>query len=499
MRPMSESRRRADVSSRATAPDAWDAGLHAESEAGPIDVGLCVEPSAVGLIVDAPGIGQIKLAFDLQADGTTRLARASRRLSDGRDATLVAIDEAKVLQLEGALARLQKTHEELTGTLVTERDEARDRAAVLSEDRKELAAELESVRQQLSSITADLTTEKEGRLDLLAEREKAREQLADLTTERDDARARLAVLEESARQEAEAREQANATARAELQRVTGELESLRSASGDAGTAQAQLSEDVAEARSRITGLQSELDTLRSGSAEQASQLETLRAGAAEQSQLAAELETARSELDTLRAASAEQTRLAAELARREESLSKAVARGDALQSQLAAAEARMGAESSATKEAREVALKLKAQAAQLQAERDEARTLARQLHAKLGAPKKGESDELRAALDAERQIAANLVSEREQLDLRIEALGRMIDQERDKRARALSERDEWQLRFKALAKGNADVPQPLDFSREETRSYALERATLPETPAARAEAPTDPNIKKKGT
>ena len=53
-----------------------------------------------------------------------------------------------------------------------------------------------------------------------------------------------------------------------------------------------------------------------------------------------------------------------------------------------------------------------------------------------------------------------------------------------------------EARFKALAKGNVDVLQPLDFSREETRSYALERPTLPETPAARAEATTDPAIKK---
>src|SRR5690349_18749968 len=121
---MADSRKRADVSSRTTAPDAWDAGLHAESEAGPIDVGLSVEPSAVGVIVDAPGIGVLKLAFDLTPEGTTRLSRASRKLSDGRDAALVAIDESKVLQLEGALARLQKTHDELTGTLTTERDEA---------------------------------------------------------------------------------------------------------------------------------------------------------------------------------------------------------------------------------------------------------------------------------------------------------------------------------------------------------------------------------------
>ena len=39
----------------------------------------------------------------------------------------------------------------------------------------------------------------------------------------------------------------------------------------------------------------------------------------------------------------------------------------------------------------------------------------------------------------------------------------------------MSERDEWQMRFKSLAKGNVDVSQPLDFSREETSSFMLER------------------------
>ncbi len=107
---MAESRTRADVSTRTNSADAWDAGLHAESEAGPIDVGLSVEPNAVGLIVEAPGIGLLKLAFDLKPDGTTRLSKASRRMSDGRDAALVAIDESKVLQLEGVVDRLRNAH-----------------------------------------------------------------------------------------------------------------------------------------------------------------------------------------------------------------------------------------------------------------------------------------------------------------------------------------------------------------------------------------------------
>ncbi|MDP2271073.1 MAG: hypothetical protein Q8K32_10110 [Archangium sp.] len=793
---MADSRKRADVSSRTNAPDAWDAGLHAESEAGPIDVGLSVEPSALGLIIDAPGIGLLKLAFDVKPDGTTRLSRASRRLTDGRDASLVAIDESKVLQLEGALERLQKTHEELTGTLLTERDEARDRAAVISEDRKDLKEELKSVRAQLSSLTADLQTEKDGRLMILAEREKARAELdrfreeqdagsttlmgeltqvrarldqkdaqltvvleesrqkveaaaeelvstqekiaelaaaldesreklvqleaararvteletrlaatesaylgssSQISAERDDARARVAALDDAVQQETEARELALATARrereelaTELAEMRSELEALRSKPSDPAAAgeleasyaartqleaevqalraameeggSAQLTSDLEASYAARTQLETENATLRATAGEVAdadalrSELETVRASHAQletdadalradletvraahaqletetaalrasavtdgdalraalettqaaHAQLKTELESARAaqseletevatlrassgdntvtqtqlmadleaasaaratlegEVETLRAGAGERTQLKADLeialaaraaaeaeleatrtqltadleasnaartqlesdaanelvvaaetrARLEAELSaaraqptadpeqearlnEALTRSEAMQAQLAAAEARMGAESAATREARDVALKLKAQADKLQAERDEARALARQLHLKLAAPKKNEADDLRTALDAERQVAANLVAERDQLNLRIEALGRMIDQERDGRARAMSERDEWQLRFKSLARGSVDTAQKLDFSREETRSFMLERPTVPEMPAAKAEAVTDPAIPKK--
>ncbi len=694
MRPMADSRKRADVSSRTTAPDAWDAGLHAQSEAGPIDVGLSVEPSALGLIIDAPGIGLLKLAFDVKPDGTTRLSRASRRLTDGRDASLVAVDESKVLQLEGALDRLQKTHEELSFTLTTEREEARDRAAVLSEDRQALEVALEGLRSQLNSITADLQTEKDGRLAISAEREQARAELervqeeqhvgstslmaeltqlraqfdqkdsqltfaldesrqrveaaldaartkadelestqknvAELAAALDEAREKFTQLEavqhqntelaaqvtelETKRVEAEsaylgssgqisadleaasaaraqleaevqalraAREEggsaqlksdleASYAARAELE---AQVQTLQASVGERGNAQllseleasngaraqleaqlqgaqaagaeleaqaqllqAELSQAAETARAELEAAQARLETqnatLRAASTDTEAlrtELDTLRASSgdstATQTQLMAALEAANAtlegEVETLRAGSSGQAQLKADLeiaeaARAtaeaelestrerptadpelETKLHQALARSEALQSQLAAAEARMGAESAATREARDVALKLKAQADKLQAERDEARALARQLHVKLAAPKKNETDDLRTALDAERQVAANLVSERDQLNLRIEALGRMIEQERDGRARALSERDEWQLRFKSLARGSADTSQKLDFSREETRSFMLERPTVPEMPAAKAEAVTDPAIAKK--
>ena len=293
-----------------------------------------------------------------------------------------------------------------------------------------------------------------------------------------------------------------------------ELETLRASSGDSGAAQAQLEAETLRAsaaeleiaQAARTGLEAELEIVRASAS----------AAEAAQAQLAADLEIALANSAELEAAVAARTHLEGELsvARQEYAelaaelgsakmsttltpeLEQAASRAEALQAQLSAAEARMGAESAATREARDVAVKLKAQAEKLQAERDEARALARQLHLKLAAPKKSDAADLQTALDAERQVAANLVSERDQLNLRLEALGRMIDQERDGRARALSERDEWQLRFKSLARGSVDVSQPLDFSREETRSFMIERPTVPEIPAAKAEAITNPAIPK---
>ena len=677
---MAESRKQAEVSSKSATPDAWDAGLHAESAAGPIDVGLSVEPSAVGLIIDAPGIGLLKLAFDLHPDGSARLSRASRRLSDGRDAELVAIDEPKVQELQGALGRLQRAHEELMGTLSAEREERASASPSLSGatsdagldstsatltgeladaraelDRlkaqlevggAELAEELIEAKAELAFATAQLEERGKEASDALARVAEAEVRLAategryissesQISAERDNARARVAAVDDAVKHEVEAREFALATERkerarlaAELEELTTELlaarakqsaleseleaaytarsqaetelETLRGSAAEAAATQAQLLADLETAHTDRSQLQmevealkanagadtqaqliadleaaytarsdlqtqlealrasseaafAELDVLKASSAEAAAtqaqlvtdlqvasvtcselevELEKLRAGDATQTrllteveylrgvsadsgvtqaQLSAELEiavTSRTQLEEelaaavaarahlegeLTVAREEYAQLAAELGNAkmsvtldpeiEASLSKAHSRSDALQSQLAAAEARMGAESAATREARDVAVKLKAQADKLTAERDEARALARQLHVKLGAPKKGEAD-LKA-----------LIAERDHLTVRLEAMGRMIEQERDGKARAMSERDEWQLRFKALAKGNVDVSQPLDFSREETRSYFIERETVPEMPAA-----TDPAIpRKKGS
>lgn len=191
---MSDPRRRADFTSRVEAPDAWDAGLHAESDAGPIDVGLSIEPGAVGVLVEAPGVGRLSVAFDVAADGTTRLSTASRRNADGTDSPIVVIDESRVLQLEGEVQRAQARLTELDerlGVAISERDEARDRAAILSDDKRSTAEARTRAEEELSSLTTALQLEKEHRLTVLNEREKLK---AELDRTRDELDAGSATL-----------------------------------------------------------------------------------------------------------------------------------------------------------------------------------------------------------------------------------------------------------------------------------------------------------------
>jgi chromosome segregation ATPase len=617
---MGETRSRAEVLTRTDTPEAWDAGLHAECDAGPIDVGLSVEPKALAVILEAPGVGLLKLAFDVATDGTTTLARASRTLSDGRNGALVAIDVKQVLHLEGELARARAHFEQKVGILTTERDEARDRAAILSDGREQLHQTLEAKLQELSSLKVLVQSERDGRLLCLGERERARAELervkeeldagsATLLRELTEARATQALAEEarsklsaecgeltarfedvlSARKDDAARAEA---LNVELAALRAALDAERSARAEAEAKAAKLEEAQAsvanletamnEAQARYTQTESQISAERNEARARAAALDdqvrdeerarelSLSTERAERSRLEVELAAARTALDQAKAhtetleaqrsadaaSSAQQTakfhqaitsleattaRLEAELARAQASAAEAIASnaemGQAtaarLESELAVAQAdletaqarleesqaegaarlaRVGqlealmaaadGEAAATQEAREVALKLKTQSERLLAERDEARALARSLHQKSAASKAVDRELLdaRTALDHERQLAASLVSERDQLNLRLEALGRMLDQERDARAKALGERDEWLSRFKSLAKGTTESG-PVDIA-QETRSYSFDKVTVPEIPAVKpvirpVDKPTEPLLIKK--
>ena len=94
-------KRKSDGASRVRGSDV-DAGLHAETDAGPIDVGLALSDTAAGVVIDAPGLGMLRVAFEVAADGSIGLTALSRKTSaaDLFVAPLLTVDKSQVAQLE---------------------------------------------------------------------------------------------------------------------------------------------------------------------------------------------------------------------------------------------------------------------------------------------------------------------------------------------------------------------------------------------------------------
>src|SRR3954465_15300925 len=83
-----------------------DAGLHTETDAGPIDVGMALSSSSAGMVIDAPGLGMLRVAFEVGDDGSVKLTALSRK-SKGADlfgAPLLVMDKARVEVLEAQVA-----------------------------------------------------------------------------------------------------------------------------------------------------------------------------------------------------------------------------------------------------------------------------------------------------------------------------------------------------------------------------------------------------------
>src|SRR3954464_9365274 len=236
----------------------YDVGLHAKDALGTFDVGLAVEgvPGAgesLGVYIQAPRVGRLRVAFAVTPEGVTRLAALERRDDDGLalpTAGLLAIDEGRIRRLEAqvqryeeALAKLELERDEAASA----RDEARDRAAALGEERKDLKGKLEAARENhaaalskaenaVDGVRSELPQEKDLRVAALAEREKVR----------------------------------------------GELETLREEL-EGGTA--KLSHELSEAREKLSALQSERDAMVQKAAETAgviAEAEELRAKIEEQ-------------------------------------------------------------------------------------------------------------------------------------------------------------------------------------------------------------------------
>src|SRR5882724_6151925 len=94
--------------------NAYEAGIHSDLEAGAVDLGLVVTSSGLGFALDAPVIGQLRAAFDVLADGSTKLTSLSREgvpvsgLTDlSRVAELEVQLDAQRSQLADEQARVQ--------------------------------------------------------------------------------------------------------------------------------------------------------------------------------------------------------------------------------------------------------------------------------------------------------------------------------------------------------------------------------------------------------
>lgn len=191
---MAAPRHRAEIMSHAAAPDAWEAGIHAESEVGPIEVGLAVEPAAVGLVVEAPGVGRVQLALEVGPDGATRLSAVSRQGLDGEAQAVLGEDAGRALLLEGELARAQGAHAATTARLAEVQatlEEAWSRGAAL--DDALAAATLRAGELEVALAASDAQAAAQA-----AELELATQRLAEYEGALAERDARLAQLETEA-------------------------------------------------------------------------------------------------------------------------------------------------------------------------------------------------------------------------------------------------------------------------------------------------------------
>lgn len=100
-------RAQASLCTRTTTPEVLDAGLSAQSNAGAFDVGLCVKADAIGVILSAPRLGVLKLAFEVTPTGTTRLAKAIHATHGGAEHAIETQNAQRINELEAEIKRLR--------------------------------------------------------------------------------------------------------------------------------------------------------------------------------------------------------------------------------------------------------------------------------------------------------------------------------------------------------------------------------------------------------
>lgn len=186
---------RVGTTSLALSEGAWDAGVHAELDVGAIELGLATSPSALGLTLDAPRVGHLRLAFDLGPDGTTRLVSLARRGEGGEEYPVVLTDETETLRLKGELEKLKlalrqgrEELEERFSEVATQRDEARDQVLALEGAVRDAQIRLEAQDQHHSLTIRELADEATRARDEL---QQEKDQAQALQADREAARAEL--------------------------------------------------------------------------------------------------------------------------------------------------------------------------------------------------------------------------------------------------------------------------------------------------------------------
>lgn len=236
---------------------AYETGIHSETEAGAIDVGLFADDEGLGVAIDAPVIGRLRAAFDVLEDGSTKLTSLSR---EGVP-VLGLTDHARVAELEAQLER--------SGAAVaTAQARIAELEATLAEHDAEAERRLEQAQAALGATQASLDAtdarqhQAHGELELtkkaLAETEaRLRRAQTELTASKlsfteTDLKLRTAQAETSA-----AKKQAD-EAQSRWSQTQAELSASRKALGEAEArlrrlqTQAELNKEEYEARTGAT-------------------------------------------------------------------------------------------------------------------------------------------------------------------------------------------------------------------------------------------------------
>lgn len=156
----------------------WEGGAHADLDGGPMDVGLAITPEAMGLTIDAPVLGQLRAAFAVHRDGSTRLTALSRRTAEGIDRPIIGLtNDARLARVQYELDQSNEKLRDVEGQLsTTQRELAETRTSLQRAEAS--AASLHRVQGRLAETQIELRGERtQGAAKLSA----AASALADLT------------------------------------------------------------------------------------------------------------------------------------------------------------------------------------------------------------------------------------------------------------------------------------------------------------------------------